>query len=424
MFASQPLSTPTQVPPFYLGRQPILDRDGRTVAYELLFRPSRSDHVEVTDDRAATAAVIAHAYSDLGVGTVLGDCQGFVNFDARMLLSDIPELLPPPSTVLEILETVKFTRALLKRCHELKERGFRFALDDVTEPRELSKQVLALVDIAKIDLAMTSFQRVPVIARAAQDVGVRLLAEKVDSAYQADRCRELGFELFQGYYFARPVLLEGRRTDPTRQVLLQLLNQIANERAREDIVATFKQAPELTYKLMRLVNSVGVGLPNRIQSLAHALTVLGERQLRRWLQVLLFAHHDTGSFPSPLLTLAITRARLMELIAERVSRDTRFRDQAFMTGIMSLLDTLLGTPMAQLLEQISLGLEIQDALLHRGGRLGQMLALVEALERKDVAELPRLADEDLVIEIPELPALQIAAMNLANEVVSLRAGTG
>src|SRR6056297_162066 len=403
------------IPPFFLGRQPILDRRGATVAYELLFRPSNDNGVVVTDDRAATAAVIAHAFSDLGIDTALGGCQGFINFDAELLLSDVPELLPAESIVIEILETVEITPQILARCHALKRQGFRFALDDVTRPEELPEDVLGLIDIVKVDLAMTPANRVPALARAGKAAGVKLLAEKVDSLFQADRCRELGFDLFQGYYFARPVLLEGRRTQPDRHVLLQLIQQVADGSSKQDIAETFKRAPELTYKLMRLVNSVGMGIPNRIQSLSHALVVLGDRQLHRWLQVLVFAHGDDQGGATPLMTLASTRGRLMELLAQRSSRNADLNEQAFMTGIMSLLDTLMDAPMATLLEQVNLGQSIHDALLHRRGRLGQLLQLVEALERKDARELPKLLGDEPPCAVAELPALQIAAMSWAND---------
>ncbi len=415
MTAPNPLETLAAVPPFYLGRQPILDRDGQTVAYELLFRPDRQNGVVVTDDRAATASVIAHAFTDLGIQSVLGERDGLINFDAELLLSDIPELLPAARIVIEILETVAFTPEILVRCRELKQQGFRLALDDVSQFERLAPEVLELIDIVKIDLAAINTYRLPRLAAAARAAGVTLLAEKVESLFLADSCRELGFDLFQGYYFARPMLLEGRRSQPDRHLLLQLLQQVANNAPMEELEDTFKRAPELTFKLMRLVNSVGMGLRNRIHSLSHALVVIGERQLHRWLQVLLYAHHEDGVYTAPLLTLAATRGRLMELIAQRCIDDPRVRDQAFMTGMVSLLDTLFDTPMEELLAQVNLGDEIRAALLARSGRLGRMLQLVEALERKDPGEPAELLGTDMQALHTELPGMQIAAMNWANE---------
>jgi c-di-GMP-related signal transduction protein len=416
MQASQPGKVADTSPPFFLGRQPILDRDRKTVAYELLFRTGFSQGAQVTDDRAATAAVIAHAFGDLGIATVLGGRQGFINFDASLLLSDVPELLPAGNIVIEILETVELTPEVHSRCLDLRRQGFRFALDDVTRVEQIDGTALSLADIVKVDVSATPEHHVPMLAQAVRGAGVKSLAEKVDSPLVADRCLELGFDLFQGFHFARPVVLAGRRADPGQATLLRLLELISEERSNEEIAQAFKQAPALTFKLMRLVNSVGVGVPQRIESLSHALVILGERQLRRWLQVLLFANQDTGRFPSPLLALAVTRGKLMELLAARESDDPGFCDQAFMTGIMSMLDALLGIPMEELLAEVNFGYSIHNALKYRGGRLGRLLKLVEALERTDTGVVAGLMDEEAGNTITDLPALQIMAMNWVDEI--------
>ncbi len=405
-----------RIPPFYLGRQPILDRDNRTVACELLFRPSARNRVTVTDNRAATASVIAHAFGDLGIAAALGASRGFINFDAELLLSEVPELLPASKIVIEILETVELTSELIERCRELKRKGFRFALDDVTRPGQVRPEVMNVVDIVKVDLAGTGPDALSAIVTAARASGGQLLlAEKVDNIQQAELCRELGFDLFQGYHFARPVLLEGRRTHPGQEVLLQLLQQITTEAPREEIEATFRHAPDLAWKLMRLVNSVGTGLPNRIQSIGHALVVLGERQLHRWLQVLMFAHHDADGAPTALMNLAATRGRLMELIAEHTPGHGHLRDQAFITGILSLLDTLFRRPMDELLQQVNLGLPIHEALLARRGTLGEMLGLVETLESNEGDSALAAESAHAPWPLDDLPALQVEAMAWANQ---------
>jgi len=167
---------------------------------------------------------------------------------------------------------------------------------------------------------------------------------------------------------------------------------------------------------MRLVNSVGMGLRSPIQSLSHALVILGRRQLQRWLQILLFAHHNAGDFPSPLLQMATARGKLMELLAERQSTDCNYRDRAFMTGILSLLDTLLESTMEEVLAQISLPEDVSTALLHRQGPLGHLLKIVEALERADDGDVSSLMAHGDPCSTGELPQLQIAALAWSNAV--------
>jgi EAL and modified HD-GYP domain-containing signal transduction protein len=402
-------------PMFWLARQPILDLTGNTVAYELLFRSGATGGAQVTDDRTATATVINHAFNELGLATVLGRCRGFINFDAELLMSDVVELLPPERTVIELLETVEITEAVVERCRDLRARGFSFALDDIVQLDAAHAQILPLVDVIKVDILETPVASLPgLVARVREHPGrVKLLAEKVDRVEQADHCRQLGFELFQGYFFARPVILHGRRADPSRSVLLQLLQQSMGNVENAEIEATFKQAPELSYKLVRLVNSVGIGCHYEIRSLSHALVILGRRQLQRWLQVLLFAHHSTGDFPSPLLQMAAARGRLMELLSEQARKPQDACDLAFMTGILSLLDALLKMPMAEALGDISLPQVARDALLERKGPLGNMLLLAEALERSDDAQVSRLLDEHDLCTTAILPKLQIAALSWA-----------
>lgn len=406
-----------QTPTFWLGRQPILDRNASTVAYELLFRSGGVNTAAVFDDRMATASVINHAFGELGIAAVLGDCRGFINFDTELLMSDVVELLPPERTVIELLESVEITPAVVSRCRELRDRGFSFALDDIVQIDAAHAPILPLVDIVKIDVLGASeaaLSGLTAKARAAR--GATLLAEKVDTRAQADECLDLGFELFQGYFFAKPVVMKGKRADPSKRQLLRLLEQSLDDGIdNAPIEQTFKEAPELVYKLMRLVNSVSVsGARPPLQSLSHALIVLGRRQLQRWLQVLLFAHQGTGAFPSPLLQMAAARGKLLELLAEQASRDTGWRDRAFMTGILSLLDALLEMPMNEILEHISVPHDVRAALLTRDGKLGHLLRVVEALERTDDASVSTLLASGDPCETSELPALQIAALAWSN----------
>lgn len=398
---------------FWLARQPILDLTGNTVAYELLFRSGATGGAQVTDDRTATATVINHAFNELGLATVLGSCRGFINFDAELLMSDVVELLPPERTVIELLETIEITEAIVERCRDLRARGFSFALDDIVQLDAVHAPILPLVDVIKVDVKETPVAALPGLVTRVREhpCRVKLLAEKVDSLEQADHCRQLGFELFQGYFFARPVILQGRRADPSRSVLLRLLQQSMSHVENAEIEATFKQAPELSYKLVRLVNSVGIGCQYEIRSLSHALVILGRRQLQRWLQVLLFAHNSTGDFPSPLLQMAAARGKFLELLSEQARKPQDACDLAFMTGILSLLDALLKMPMAEALGDITLPQVARDALLERKGRLGKMLLLAEALERSEDAQVSSLLDAHDLCSTAILPQLQIAALS-------------
>lgn len=399
----------------FLGRQPILDRDQRIVAYELLFRSGNTPGVTVTDDMQATASVIHHAFGEMGVQTVLGAQLGFINVSAEMLHSDLVELLPRTQVVLELLETIIVTDAVVERCRALKQQGFSLALDDFVFD-ESYRPLLALIDIVKVDILLHSREELQSAVSRLKQWPVKLLAEKVDSAEQAAYCHSLGFELFQGYYFARPAVLSAKRTDPTQMALTQLLGLVLRDAETQQIEQMFKQHPSLTYNLMRLVNSVASGVRHNIASVSQAIMVLGRRQLQRWLQLLLFTLQAGAPYPSPLLLLAATRGKMMELLAEKQLRNADFCDEAFMAGILSLIDSLIDKPLADIVGELGLSERLTAALLHREGEMGRLLQLVESVEHPDLGRTLSLLAQSGALSMPDLTAAEIAAMSWANQV--------
>ncbi len=388
----------------FLARQPILDRNQQIVAYELLFRSGHGGNANVTDDLSATAHVITSLFGEMGVQSVLGRQRGFINVSADLLLSDMLELLPANQIVLELLETIVVTPAVIERCQALKRKGFTLALDDVSMLDDGRRPLLPHVDVIKVDLTQLDMAG---LIRTVRELGrhqVALLAEKLDAPQQFQDCLNLGFSYFQGYYFAKPVVLSAKRADPSRLALLRLLGLVLDDADTAALEAAFKQDPKLPYNLLKLVNSVAAGTGRKIDSLAQAITVIGRRQLQRWLQLLLFAlHGEGGTAPNPLLQLAATRGKLMEILARMgAGQDRGLQERAFMAGLFSKLDVLLEMPMADILASLNLADDVRAALMDRTGMLGTLLRLCEALELGDfdavsglLAELPGLTRADL-----------------------------
>ncbi|MCW5623082.1 MAG: EAL domain-containing protein, partial [Burkholderiales bacterium] len=403
----------------FLGRQPILDRNQSLAAFELLFRSGRVNGAQVEDDVFATATVINHAFTELGVEAVLGRHVGFINLSASLLMSDVIELLPKSKVVLEILETVRVTDALAQRCRSLKQAGFTLALDDFTGRTADFEPLLDIVDIVKVDVQDMDHEVLRETTARLKRLKVRLLAEKVDTRARVDECMALGYELFQGYYFARPSIISGRRLSHAESALMRLLSLVLTDSDTAQVEAVFKQNPDLSLKLVKLVNSVGIGGYGEIRSLRSAITMLGRAQLQRWLQVLLFTLGSApgAEFPSPLLVLAATRGRLMELVAQVLpSREHDLPDRAFMTGILSLVNALLGMPLQDILGSMAIDPEIREALLARTGRLGGLLALVEALEESDMTQIEQALARLPTLDRSRLPPLQVEAMRWANAI--------
>lgn len=391
----------------YLGRQPILDRDGNLVAFELLFRAGITKLTsDVTDDVIASATVISHAFISLGTENVLGKYRGFINLDDFLLSSDVIELLPPARIVFELLETIQISDHIVKRCKELKARGFTLALDDFLYYDEQFKPILDIVDIVKIDVQPLSREELAATVKKLREWPVKLLAEKVDSQELSQYCMDLGFDLFQGFYFAKPVIVSGKRLSPSELSLLRLLGLVLADAETNEIEALLKTQPELIVNLMRLINSVGSGFTQKITSIRDAITALGRRQLLRWLQLLLYSHTThKGKSNEPLMQMAATRARFMEFIAELHPDLHDMEDQAFMTGILSLVDVLFNMPLRDIIYTLDLGEEIQLALLRHRGPLGDLLSLSMLFEQ----DSPGAIEELLKDELPWLTMEQACA---------------
>ncbi len=401
---------------FFLGRQPILNRDQELIAYELLFRRAATDAITVTDDLSATAAVIAHA-SELGMEKVIGESLGFINVDAAVLMSDFVNFLPREKIVLEILETVTATPEIIARVIELIKAGFTFALDDVINDSHNVQQFLPLVAVIKVDIKDMTREDLSVLSTFLKISNKKLLAEKVESLEEFQMCLDFGFDYFQGYYFAKPVILTGRKIAPSELAILRLMGLINADADSADIERSVKRDASLSLNLLRLVNSPAVGTRMRIDSLGQALIVLGRDQLQRWLQILLYTKPGrSGALTSPLLQLATTRGKLLELIAQKLKPGNRsMADTAFTVGIMSLMDTLFSMPMQELLLQIPVIEEVSDALLYRRGNYGDMLNLVEYMEKIEEAApllMPTLHQLQLTTE--DLFELQVKAFEWAD----------
>ena len=379
---------------FFLGRQPILNRIQQIVGFELLFRSAESLHAaNILDVQAASASVIVNALSQFGFQDVLGRHKGFFNVTYEMLMSDEVELLPKESVVIELLETIIADKEVLARCRTLKSLGFTLALDDHVYSPSFA-EIYELIDIVKVDVLEVPADELKPMIQKLRAWPVTLLAEKVESAEQYVFCSELGFDLFQGYYFARPVVLRQKKLDVGKLAMMRLMQQVMADTELEEIEETFKQNPGLTYNLLRLVNSVAIGLRVRIKTLRHALMVLGMEQLKRWITLALYAGKDDNGVQSPLLEMAAMRGKMMELLVLSLRTGGKeHADRAFMAGVLSLIDVLFEDSMEELVGKLNLVEDVRAALLQRDGLLGGLLTLVENVEQTDFSGVNEQLEE-------------------------------
>ena len=400
---------------FFIGRQSILDRKQDLAGFELLFRSCQKNSAHFNSDVTATCAVINHAFNELGFKTVLGKHRGFINVDEQMLMDDMLELLPKEKVVLELLETIEVNTKVIERCKYLKSLGYMLALDDVSQNSVNLEPLRSYIDIVKIDLKLTGLDKLAETLSRLTGWPAKLLAEKVDTPEEARHCMDAGFHLFQGYYFAKPVIITGKRLAHSELALIRLLGLVISEAETSKIEEVFKQNPGLTFNLLRLTNSAAAGLHNKITSVGNAITMLGRRQLQRWLQLLLYTKDSASSFPNPLLQLAATRGKAMELLVQNFDGHSReLEDHAFMVGIMSLMNTLLGRPLVEIISPLNLPAEICDALFLRAGLLGKLLLLIEHLEQYEIEESALLLADLAPLSVEQVNKAELEALAWSN----------
>ncbi len=409
-------STTPNTTEVFLGRQPILNSKQQTIAYELLFRSKDSVTNTNSDDLSATSTVIVNTLSQFGLEQVLGKKDGFLNVSTSLLMSETIELLPPARIVLEILEDVPINAQILTRCQALKNMGFRLAIDGFDNRAEY-KPLLPHIDFVKIDLSVTPVSAIAeLISMIRKTSAAKIIAEKVEQEELFLKCKELGFDAFQGYFFAKPTVLKGKKPQPHHMSLMRIMGMLLGDADLSELEALFKNNPSLTLGLLRLVNSVGIGGGRqKVESIRHAIAVLGQKQLMRWVQLLLYASPDSQGDNALMIQVA-SRARLMELIAKKIdSYQANFSDQAFMVGMLSLADAVMQTPLEDVLNEIGLSDELRNAILNQEGTLGQLLNLAGLIELGDFDSAEQEIGK-LGISSDDLLQIQLETMQWANEI--------
>lgn len=399
---------------YFMARQPILNRRREIVGYELLFRSTCRNAATIVSHDIASASVISNVLAGFGFAEVLGDKIGFINVNQPLFFSELLEILPHNQTVLELLEFVTLDERAMERCMKLKKMGFRLSLDDHFYMPEL-EEFYKIVDIVKLDILQTPPDELAGMVTGLLRTPVQLVAEKVETAAQFEACQKMGFHLFQGFFFQRPEMLQRDCLEPAELEMLQLLERLRHNPETDEIEEIFRRSPSLAFHLLKLVNSVNIGLRQKINSLRHAITLIGMDKLRHWVHLALFATADNQNrgLNNPLLEMAAVRGRLMEhLVMQRqgVPRGYEQAEAAFMTGIFSLFDVLFEVSMDVIIEGLNLTGEITGALLSRGGDLGQLLALAEMVEQANFGEVERLLTA-VDISVEELVDAQMEAFN-------------
>ncbi|QIK37783.1 HDOD domain-containing protein [Caldichromatium japonicum] len=386
------------MPDSLLGIQPIFNRQRAIVAYELLFRsPAGGFDDDPVDAESATVQVILNAFIELGVERLGRDKRLFLNMNETLLNSELIQTLPPKRVVLEILETVRVTPELVATAQRLVEQGFVLALDDFVYTPEWDP-LLALARIIKFDVL--GVDRAAIAAKiAALPAGHRLhlLAEKVETAEQFRDCLELGFDLFQGYYLARPQIISGHRPPANRLQALHLLARLQDDEiGLMEVEQLISRDVTLSYRLLRFIGNAAISQGRPLHTLRQAITLVGLHTIRQWAALLILGSME-GVNPYSF-TRALTYALFCQIVGERHFPEER--DRLFTAGLFANLDEILLIPLREALEPLPLGQMIKGAILRYEGLLGCVLLQAKQIEDGEQipnATLPGVGGEQLAV---------------------------
>ncbi len=394
----------------FLARQPILNRQRDVFAYELLFRSGIQNSCEGINLELASTSVLDTSFM-IGLDKLGEGRRMFINCPREFLLRDYISLFPRDLVVVEILETIEPDEEVVAVCRRLKQQGYLLALDDFVDTPAWAPLV-ALADFIKVDFRITPREEQRALAARYQARDIRLLAEKVETPEEFSEGMAMGYSLFQGYFFCRPEMMRHGEIPASKLAYLELLRAAtASEFDMPALASKIKHETSLTYKLLRYLNSAAFGLRAEIRSIPHALSLLGERELRKWIAVVSVGVMADGK-PDELMTVPLVRGRFCELLAPLAGMAGHAND-LFLLGLLSVMDAILDQPLAVILAELPVRREIKEALLARSGLYRDMLDMATAHERADWEAISALAPR-LGIKEDQIPGIYVSAVDWAS----------
>jgi len=394
----------------YVGRQPIYNKQLGIYGYELLFRAGVGNNAmmgELGQD-GATSTTIINSFLEIGLDKLVGDRLAFINLTEQFFLDESALPISPQQVVLEILEDIPITAKLIMAVERLKAAGFIIALDDyIYNPAH--KPIVSLVDIIKIDLLQLDRKTLIKHVKELKKYKALLLAEKVETMEEFEFCRDLGFDYFQGYFLSRPRIIKSSSLPSNKLAVLNLLAVLNNPQADvEDLEEAISFDVSMSYKILKLINSSFYSFPNKVESIKHAIVILGRVQLRSWASMIAMSKLDDR--PSEMIHIAMTRGKMCELLADQANLGSL--EAYFTAGMFSALDILMEREISDLIAPLPLSDEVVGALLSRSGPMGDAIncALAYELSQPESAKFQNLTSQDLFVA-------QVEAISWANMVV-------
>lgn len=400
----------------FLARQAIFDRSLNVIGYEIFCRSGLENAFPSLDGDQATAQVIESSLNTFGLGSLTLGKKCYVNVTRRMLTQDYASLLPPKQTVLEIQDSVAQDAETVEACARLKKAGYQIALDSYRLARA-GDPLVALADTFKVDLTQVPLEEQKEIVKRHGKPGVTLLAEKVEHRKELTAAMDLGYHLYQGYFFCRPEMASRKDIPAYKLNYLRFLREVNREDCNfDELERIIRQDVSLSVKLLRYINSAMFSLKSKVDSIKQALTLVGLALMKRWVTLLALSAMGDDR-PHELIVTSLVRARFCEQVGLLAGLQ-KSSFELFMIGMLSAIDAILDRPMVEVLADLPLSDEVRQALMGNTMGLGRVLGLALAYERAEWDRLPALMDK-VKMDVLKIPVLYRESVAWADQIFKI-----
>ncbi|MEN4053395.1 MULTISPECIES: HDOD domain-containing protein [Sulfurimonas] len=369
----------------YVARQPILDKNFNIFAYEILYRDSPKS-TKIDNDRYASAAVVSSVLNKFGTKQLLGDKRAFVKIDEKFLLNDIIFSIPKEFFVFSIFSNVAMNERVVERLHQLHTKGYILAIDNIKLNDEVFEKYISVLDTFTYCKVFIE-EGIQESMEKLHANGIKIIGVKIEDEKRHEKAKAFGCDAFEGYFFAQPKIIENAQYNPTRMAVLRLYNMLMEDRNIDEAADEFEKNPEITVQLLQFINSAAFSFRKKISSIHHIIVLIGRIQLAKWLMLMIYSKSVASNFEiSPLMLMVKNRTELMERILKEIRPDARSNmlGEAYMVGVLSLMDTLFSMPLEEILENINISDEVEEALLQQKGIFGDIYKVVRSMEHMDI----------------------------------------
>jgi EAL and modified HD-GYP domain-containing signal transduction protein len=398
----------------FVARQPIFDRKNQVIGYEMLFRSGCENNYNNIDGNAATLNVIANSFYEFNFKSLTDNKKAFINFTEKLIMEEVAMILPCEHVVIELLENIEPTDEIINACKKLKKQGFILALDDFVFDKKYN-ELIKIIDIIKVDFIITKGNdRKKIFDLLKINNKIKFLAEKVESIEEYNEAMDVGYDYFQGYYFSKPTILTAKSIPTSKYAGGEILKLINNKNFDyRELEALILKDVGLSYKILRLINSSAFYIRNRVNSIKYAITFLGEKEIVKWLYVVLL-NDLKGSNSGEIIKISLQTAKLCELICKiSINKEKAFL--AYITGLFSTMDAILNCSIESIITDLNICDEVKEGLIGEGNILNTILRLSTSYGRGEWEEAEFYA-EKLNIDIDEVSKLYLETLKWVDNI--------